>query len=94
MTLDLLGIVLVPDIIAKTPPFVDHVVGGSVAAKLGLLADDLIVEINGNMTPSRREVEEQLSAIGRDAVFPITIQRGTEFLNFDLQLIQRLESDQ
>ncbi|MFK7769271.1 MAG: S1C family serine protease [Mariniblastus sp.] len=88
ITMDLAGIVLVLDIVSRTPPYIDRVVADSVAAKAGLLADDLIIEVNGQMTPSRKELEERLSYIDRDSDLNLTIQRGKEFKSIEIRLVR------
>ncbi|MGW8257732.1 MAG: S1C family serine protease, partial [Thermoguttaceae bacterium] len=47
LDLESLGIVLVPDVLERTPPYVDYIFPGSPAEKAGILPDDLIVLING-----------------------------------------------
>ena len=86
MTLGLLGASLVPDVVKRTPPYVDRVASGSSAAKAGLVADDLIIEINGVMTPSTEDVKQRLRGIDRDATVSLTVQRGNQFLDFTLKL--------
>lgn len=89
MTLELLGIVLVPNIVSKTPPFIDRAVVGLPAHREGLRADDLIIEINGNLTPNITEVQQQLLQIDRDDSFELTIQRRGEFMTLRLELVKR-----
>ncbi len=86
MTMELLGIVLVPDVIARTPPFVDRVVSGSVASDYGLEADDLIVEMEGQVTPSCRDVVRILSGVDRDERVSLTFQRENQFLTVEMEL--------
>ncbi len=88
MTLRLMGTSLVPDIVKRTPPYVDRVAAGSPAAKAGLLADDLIIEVDGVMTPSARDVKQRLSTIDRDAPVRLVVQRGNQFLDLTVKLSQ------
>ncbi len=88
MTLGLMGVSLVPDIVKRTPPYVDRVASGSPAARVGLLADDLIIEVDGVMTPSTADVKQRLRSIDRDASVSLTAQRGNKFLEFTLRLGQ------
>ena len=85
MTTDLVGIVLVPEVVSRTPPYIDRVIAGSPAARAGLKIDDLVIEINGQMTPSRSEVDRSLEYIDRDSVLNLTIQRGRSFKSFQLR---------
>jgi serine protease Do len=41
------GIVLVPNVVERTPPYIEEVLPGSPAAKSGLKPDDLIVYVDG-----------------------------------------------
>jgi S1-C subfamily serine protease len=61
-----LGIVLVPDVLERTPPYVDAVFPKSAAARAGLRPDDLIVFVGGEPTASCKAVVE---AIGRREKF-------------------------
>jgi serine protease Do len=57
-----LGVVFVPDVLDKTPPFIESTRAGSVAVRAGLEPDDLVVAVNGRAVASRSAVRE---AIGR-----------------------------
>ncbi len=86
MSARLLGFALVPDVISRTPPFVDQVAPGSAFDRAGIQPDDLIVEINGRLTPSCKDVVQLLSRIDRDATINVTVQRARSFLNLKIQL--------
>lgn len=86
--LKLLGILLVPNVVAKTPPFVDRIRLGSCAQQAGLLPDDLVVEIDGIMTPSIKSVEQQLMRIDRDDEFEMTVQRKGQLFTLRLGLLR------
>ena len=88
ITSRLLGFSLVADIVQKTPPYVDRVVVGSAAADKGLQPDDLIVEINGQMTASIKEVRKQFLRIDREDGVEVTIQRGSRFVDMKFRLGQ------
>lgn len=86
MTTGLAGIVLVPEVVSRTPPYIDRIVPGSPADRAGLMIDDLVIEVNGQMTPSRSEVNRSLEYIDRDSILNLTIQRGRSFKSFELRL--------
>ena len=88
MTTDLLGFKLVQDVVAKTPPYVDRVVKDSLAFKQGIQADDLIIEVNGRMSPTCRDVHQLLKTIDRDSLVELTIQRGKKFQSLKLRLVR------
>ncbi len=78
MTLERLGIVVVPEVIAAaTPPFVDDIRFNSPAQTAGLLRDDLIMFLNGNVIHSCEMLREQLEYIDRDDTVSITVIRDT-----------------
>lgn len=73
-----LGIILVPDILPKTPPFVDRVVRGSAADKAGLKADDLVLFVNGRIASSCRILLDEVRLIDRVDEVRLTVQRDSE----------------
>ena len=84
-TLRRLGIRLVPDVLPKTPPFVDSVRAGSPAARAGLEPDDLILFINDRIAASCKNLAEELSFIDRIDPVHLTIQRGHQLLDMVLE---------
>ena len=89
VTLALLGIVLVPDVLHKTPPFIDSVRNSSPAAKGGLRPDDLILFVNDQIISSASMLREELSLIDRIDEVRLIVQRGQELVNVSLFAIER-----
>ena len=86
---ELLGFALVPEVLNRTPPYIELVREKSVADKAGLLADDLIIEINGLPTASVQDVAKRLGQVDRDSPVTIVIQRGSEFLSVTMSLLEQ-----
>jgi len=88
LTPSLLGIVLVPDVLNKTPPFIDKVRTGSPASKAGLQPDDLVLFINDRVASSCKALREEFSYIDRDATVKLVIQRGQQLFEVELSTVE------
>lgn len=82
--LDDLGIVLLPDVLYRTPPFIQYIQPDSAADKAGLKPDDLIVYIDTVVIQSRKELVSELGYIDQLDEVRLTIQRGQKLLQFEL----------
>ncbi len=71
----LLGFLLVPDILEKTPPFVEAVIEGTPAATGGLLEDDLLVAIGSRSVTSCAAVVEELARIDEGEAVRVSVIR-------------------
>lgn len=71
-----LGIVLVPDVLSKTPTFVDLIQPDSPADKAGLQTDDLILFINSIRVTSQASLFNELKYIDRTDELVLLVQRG------------------
>ncbi len=80
-----IGITLIPDVLAKTPPFVDHVREGSAALRCGLQTNDLILLLNDQRVDSRKSLERMLSTINRADSFYLLVQRGQELIRIHVR---------
>ncbi|MCA9132524.1 MAG: serine protease [Planctomycetales bacterium] len=76
-SLQQLGIVLVPNLLAKTPAYVDLVSPSSLAQAAGLMNDDLILFVNSTRVASQAALLEELKYIDRADPIALLIQRGT-----------------
>lgn len=73
-----LGVVLVPDLLDTTPPFVESVRDASAAATAGVRADDLVVAVNGRAVTSRGALQRALGAIPDGDTVELTMIRSGE----------------
>jgi len=79
-----LGLVLVPDLLDKTPPFVESTLPDSAAARAGLLPDDLVVAVNGLAVSSRSAVRQALAVVAEGDPVRVTVIRGGAIVDCDL----------
>ena len=80
------GIMLVPNAVAVTPPYIEEVMPGSPAARAGLRPDDLIVYIDGELVPSIRQYRDimKYARPGTDVV--LEVQRGNRLTTVRLKI--------
>jgi S1-C subfamily serine protease len=75
-----LGVVLVPDVLERTPPYVDSVRGGSAAERAGIKPDDLIVFVGEALVHSCKGFREEVARIERDNPLSLVLMRGQELV--------------
>lgn len=78
------GIVMVPDVLFRTPAYVDTVVAGSAAAKVGLKSDDLVLFVNGDLMQSVRTMKDTLGRLEAGDILKLVVRRGDELVNVEL----------
>ncbi|HEY2760208.1 MAG TPA: trypsin-like peptidase domain-containing protein [Pirellulales bacterium] len=83
-----LGLVLVPNVLERTPPFVDAVRVNSSAAKAGICADDLIVVVNSQLVQSCNAVAGELRQVEADAEVRLVLLRSGELKEVTLKVAQ------
>jgi S1-C subfamily serine protease len=79
-----LGFALVPDVVPRTPPYVDRVATGSPSAEAGIRPDDLVLAIGQQITSTRREVELALSRVSVEEPLTLTILRDNQLIEAQL----------
>jgi S1-C subfamily serine protease len=79
------GVLLVPDILDRTPPFVDRVEPGSPAAEAGILPDDLIVLVGDHLVQSCKLLRSELEYIDYEDDVTLTLLRGQDLLEVTLR---------
>jgi serine protease Do len=80
------GIILVPDVVERTPPYVEDTEAASPAEKAGLKPDDLIVYVDGEKIISIKELKEILDKGRPGTVFKLEVRRGDKLTTVDLKL--------
>ena len=84
LTLGALGIVLVPNALSRTPPYIDLVRRKSAAEKVGLKADDLILFLNNQIVRSINSLRKQLDLIEQDEEIELVVKRGQQLFEVTL----------
>ncbi len=85
LTLSHLGITLVPNVLDRTPPFVDAVRDGSAAARAGVRPDDLILLVDNQVIQSCAVLQKALEEREADAEVRLTLMRGNELVEVQLK---------
>ncbi|MCA9248532.1 MAG: serine protease [Planctomycetales bacterium] len=85
LVLEDLGLVLIPDVVERTPPYVDRIRPGSAADAAGVAADDLIVFVDGQLVASCQLLREAFDFIEPDATVQLTVLRGQELIEVELK---------
>lgn len=91
-SLDTLGIRLVPDVLDRTPPFVESVREGSPAAKVGIQPDDLVLLLGDQLIQSCAAFRDELERIALGNEIQLTVLRGDETPELS-EVILKVESD-
>ena len=81
-----LGIVLIPDVLDRTPPYVDHVRPGSPAAAAGIRPDDLILLLGDRLVQSCKALASDLERVDDEDAIKLTVLRGQELIEVPLRL--------
>ncbi|MCA9262383.1 MAG: trypsin-like peptidase domain-containing protein [Planctomycetales bacterium] len=79
-TLEMLGLRLVPDLLTRTPPYIDRIVADSAAESQGLRPDDLVLYVNQHLVRSVKEVRRELSTLSREQSITVVCQRDAELV--------------
>jgi serine protease Do len=82
-----LGLILVPDLLNLTPPFVEAVTRDTLAADSGLQIDDLVVAIGNRTVTSQRGLREELSRLIPGDPIQLSVVRNGSIVLIDLGLI-------
>jgi S1-C subfamily serine protease len=80
-----LGIVLVPDVLERTPPYVDYIRPGSPAAAAGIRPDDLIVLLGDRLIQSCKALASDLEQVDIDEAVTLTVLRQQELIEITLR---------
>ncbi len=91
------GLILVPDVVDRTPPFVESVETGSPAAQAGFQPDDLILFLRAKRPDAVEEEEEQvvtsvktfreaMNALPPGTAVRCVVRRGSQLLTLEFKL--------
>ena len=75
-----LGLTLVPNVVPRTPAYIEAVPDGSPAAAAGLRPDDLIVSLDNELVASIASLRELLSRLEPGTRVDLVVRRGRELI--------------
>jgi serine protease Do len=80
---------MVPDVVYRTPAYVESVVPASAAAKAGVLTEDLIVFVNDELVQSNRTLKTILGKIESGDSIRLVVRRKEKLVPLELRVPER-----
>jgi serine protease Do len=80
------GIKFVPNILDRTPPYVDELTPGSPAEKAGVMVNDLVSFIDGEPIYSIKTYQEYMKRTRPDSTIRVEVRRGDNLQSIELKL--------
>ncbi|MBD3673762.1 MAG: trypsin-like peptidase domain-containing protein [Planctomycetaceae bacterium] len=77
------GILMVPDVVFRTPAYIEVVEDGSIAAELNLRPGDLVLFVNDNLVQSCREFREQLGNLEAGDDLSLIVRRDDALITVE-----------
>lgn len=77
------GLVMVPDVLFRTPPYIDSVIPGSAAAGAELQPDDLVLFVNEELIQSIKSLHEQLGKLEAGDTVRLVVRRGDRLISVE-----------
>ena len=78
------GFLLVPDVVDRTPAFIDTVQPNTAAAKIGLKPDDLVLFVNDELIQSCRALQDAIGRLESGDQLRLVVRRGNELVNVEM----------
>lgn len=78
------GIVMVPDVLFRTPAYVNALIDGSAADKAELQPDDLVLFVNDDLVQSVKELATAFGRLEAGDQLRLVIRRNDQLLTFEI----------
>ena len=82
---------VVPDVVERTPAFIDSVRANSAAAKIGIKSDDLVLFANDELIQSCRALSDLIGRLEPGDTLRLVLRRGNELINVELPVPKKAE---
>lgn len=79
-----LGLVMVPDVVYRTPAYIDSLLPGSLAAKAGLQPDDLVLFVNDELIQSTRMLTSKFGYLEAGDKLSLIVRRGDKLVSVEM----------
>ena len=74
------GIVTIPDVVARTPAYIDRILPGSLAETAGLQSNDLILFVGDNLVQSCQTLKEELGRMESGDQLKMVVRRDDKLI--------------
>jgi len=78
------GLVMIPDVLYRTPAYITSILPGTAAAEAGVQPDDLIVFANDELIQSNRMLKRELGRLEGGDTLRLIVKRGSALVNLEL----------
>ncbi len=78
------GIVTIPDVVTRTPAYIDRILPGSQAEKVGLLPNDLILFVGEDLVQSCRMLRDELGRLEANDPLKVIVRRGDVLVSVEM----------
>ncbi len=85
------GLVMVPDVLYRTPAYVDAIVPGSPAARLDIRPNDLVLFVNDELVQSCRLFKVELGRLEAGDILKLVIRRGNTLIPVEIPVEKKPE---
>ncbi|MCC7424052.1 MAG: serine protease [Planctomycetaceae bacterium] len=85
------GVVLAPDVVFRTPAYINAVQPESPAAKAGLKPDDLVLFINDELVQSVKNLNSQFGFLEEGDTLKVIVRRGNKLLPFEMMVPKKAQ---
>lgn len=86
------GLVMVPDVLFRTPAFVDRVLAGSSAALADIRPNDLVLFVNEELIQSCRSFKDELGRLEAGDTLKLVVRRGNALIPVELPVEKKVDS--
>lgn len=80
------GIVMIPEVVVRTPAFIDRIVPGSAAMEAGLRPNDLVLFVGEELIQSVRLMKDELGRLESGGKLRLVVRRGDQLLTVELPI--------
>ena len=87
------GIVFVPNVLPRTPPYIDRVIPRSPAHKAKLQPDDLVIYVDGEPIYSIQTFKDIVAKLAPGSKIQLEVRRGDKLTAIELELTEFPEAD-
>ncbi|MDB4679967.1 S1C family serine protease [Planctomycetaceae bacterium] len=87
------GLLMIADVVFRTPAFIEVVDADSLAEKLKLKPGDLILFVNDNLVQSCRELRQEFGRLEAGDDLSLTIRRDNKLMTVDALVPRKVDED-